>query len=352
MHILICGDWKYEVYELSMARALVDLGARVTPFEIAPYFKGFTGKLQSHIPFWNPATFQMHVDLMRLIKSCQPDVVLLWRCTSISPAFLRYLQRQSKVKIATYNNDDPFASLSGAVVPWRYRFLWSWYLKSTRICDLNFFYRPVNISDADVFGSNRPILCKPYFRPWRDRVLDLSEEEQRKFGGDIVFVGHFENDGRAGLVKALVDSGLRVRLFGNDYWNKGQLKGYEGKLGYVRELVGEDYIRALNGSPIALCLFSKINRDEYTRRTFEIPACGSVMLSERTPAMLEMFREDEEAVYFSSLAEAVQKAQWLKASPEVRHRISLAGQRRVHEIGGSIEGRARFVLTELGALIE
>jgi len=345
--ILLCGDWRYEVYEEAMAKAMHAVGAEVIPFKVSHFFVGLSGKIQGHIPFWNPTTIKMHLALWKTIRLIKPDFLLLWRCTSISPTFLKLLKRKTNIKLLSYNNDDPFSFMAGEIVPWRYRYLWSWYLSTTLVCDKNFFYRPLNIKEAKKYGSINPTLLMPYFRPWRDRVIDLSSAERDTFCGDVVFVGHYEADGRDLLIRCLIDAGMCIRLYGNNYWNQGQLAGYEDKLGQIREAVGEDYVRALNASPIALCLFSKINRDEYTRRSFEIPACGTVLLSERTPAMLEIYREDLEAVYFSSHEEAVQKARWLLANPDVRNRISLAGQRRVHQIGGSIIDRADFVIKEI-----
>ncbi|WGU68927.1 glycosyltransferase [Capnocytophaga canimorsus] len=43
---------------------------------------------------------------------------------------------------------------------------------------------------------------------------------------------------------------------------------------------------------------SKLNNDQYTRRCFEIPACGTMMLSERTPTLQEFYTENEEIVFF------------------------------------------------------
>jgi glycosyltransferase involved in cell wall biosynthesis len=347
---MLCGDWRFDVYEASMAKALTEVGAEVIPFKTSVFFGGLLGKIQQHIPFWNPATALLNLCLLLKVRADRPDILFLWRCTSISPHLLWMLKRIYKVTLVSYNNDDPFAFQKGIRVPWRYKYLWRWYLASTRICDQNFFYRSINLDDARAFGSKRPTLLVPYFRPWQDRVVTVSCIEADRFRSDVTFIGHFEEDGRDILIKKLVDSGIRVRLFGNKYWNDGRLTGYEDSLGHIVELWGDDYTVALNCAPIALCLFSKHNRDEYTRRSYEIPACGTVLLSERTTAMLDMFRENVEAVYFSSHDEAVAKVNWLIANPEIRNRISLAGQRRVHEIGGSIVQRAAFVLRELNQL--
>ena len=92
---------------------------------------------------------------------------------------------------------------------------------------------------------------------------------------------------------------------------------------------------------------SKLNRDTYTTRCFEIPACGSLLLSERTDDLRLMFREMEEAVFFSSPEELVEKALWLKSRPDEIERIAAAGMRRVQEDCHSAEGRMRQLVAVL-----
>ena len=80
--------------------------------------------------------------------------------------------------------------------------------------------------------------------------------------------------------------------------------GYQrAEYGYfapIEPVFGDDYAKALCGAKVCLAFLSKLNRDSYTRRCFEIPACGNVMLAERTADLCRMFKEDEEACFFSS----------------------------------------------------
>ena len=93
-----------------------------------------------------------------------------------------------------------------------------------------------------------------------------------------------------------------------------------------------------------MCFLSKLNRDTYTRRCFEIPACGKVMLAERTDDLVQFFKEDEEACFFSTTEELVRKAQWLIDNPDIRERIAQAGLRRVWADGHDAETRANMFL--------
>jgi hypothetical protein len=90
-----------------------------------------------------------------------------------------------------------------------------------------------------------------------------------------------------------------------------------------------------------LCFLSRLNRDSYTRRCFEIPACGTVLVSERTDDLAALFRDGDEAVLFSTREELVKKVRWLAADAGAARRIAAAGRERVHRDGHGVDGRVQ-----------
>jgi len=107
---------------------------------------------------------------------------------------------------------------------------------------------------------------------------------------------------------------------------------------------GSEYAKALCGANVCLAFLSKLNRDTYTRRCFEIPACGRVMLAERTSDLLRMFIEDKEACFFSSTDELIIKAKWLIDNPAIALQIAQAGMRRVWVDGHDVKSRVEEFL--------
>jgi spore maturation protein CgeB len=172
----------------------------------------------------------------------------------------------------------------------------------------------------------------------------MTREDMERFECDAVFVGHHEPDGRERYLTGLVKAGLKVRLFGDKYWTRGVLGDLADYFGQVRHAIGEEYSKALCGAKMCLNFLSRMNRDSYTTRCFEIPACGKLLLSERTEDLVQMFKEDQEAVFFSSTDELVEKALWLRDHPDELDRIALAGMRRVHRDGHSVDDRMKEFL--------
>jgi glycosyltransferase involved in cell wall biosynthesis len=222
--------------------------------------------------------------------------------------------------------------------------LWHWYTRCLPIFDRNYFYRRSNCGEAISAGATHAEVMLPYFMPWQDRPVAMSPNELQRFSTEVVFVGHYEPDGREQSIRALVDAGIRVKLWGGHYWSRKVLGDLYPKLAPIVPAEGDDYAKALCGAKICLCFLSKLNRDTYTRRCFEIPACGRVMLAQRTDDLLNMFKEDEEACFFSSNEELVAKAKWLLANPDIRERIAQAGLRRVWADGHDVNSRARQFL--------
>jgi spore maturation protein CgeB len=97
------------------------------------------------------------------------------------------------------------------------------------------------------------------------------------------------------------------------------------------EVYADDYARALTGAQIGLGLLRKVCPDQHTTRTFEIPACGSMLLADRTDEHQGFFEEGKEADYFSSIEELVDKARFYSANDSARKRVAYAGFDRCHK---------------------
>jgi spore maturation protein CgeB len=110
----------------------------------------------------------------------------------------------------------------------------------------------------------------------------------------------------------------------------------------------DDYPVALACAGIGLGLLSKRFPETTTTRTFEIPACGTFLLAERTADHLSLYEEGREAEFFSSTGELVEKARFYTANPALRERIAQAGRERYLRSGHTRRTRYREMLEAIG----
>ncbi len=103
------------------------------------------------------------------------------------------------------------------------------------------------------------------------------------------------------------------------------------------EVYGDDYARALTGSKIGIGFLRQVWPDQHTTRTFEIPACGSMLLADRTQEHQEFFEEGKEAEYFGSKEELLDKALFYTKNERSRATVARAGRQRC------IDGRYAYV---------
>lgn len=322
-----------DIYEPAWERAFRELGVRCEFFDShALTLPSLLGRVERRI-LWGPGVQKIRKELIRFVRERQPDVTLLYQGHYFDAQTLLELQKHTFV--AGRHDDDPFGPRRGML---KYRIL----LGSLHAYQGFHVNRQVNVEEVLRLGVPRVAVSMNYYLPWMDYPREVSRYDQDRFGSDLVFAGHWEDDLRVECLVRAVRAGIRVRIFGGDrFWKPSLPKDVRRRVGPMPKLYGEDYRKALCSSKIATAFYSKWNRDEYTNRSFEIPACGAFLLSERTPKMVEMFEEEKEAVYFTTPDQFVDKARYYLSNTESRIRIAEAGRRRVLESGHDIYSRVR-----------
>jgi spore maturation protein CgeB len=116
------------------------------------------------------------------------------------------------------------------------------------------------------------------------------------------------------------------------------------------EVYADDYARALSGAKIGLGLLRTVWPDQHTTRTFEIPACGSMLLADRTDEHCELFEEGKEAEFFTSTEEFLDKVQFYCGDESATRRIARAGFERCVKSKYAYVHRLETVLAELGRI--
>jgi hypothetical protein len=209
-------------------------------------------------------------------------------------------------------------------------------------------YMPLGYCDE----THRPLrsddprwLCAVGFlggwEPRREHLLHIVAE----MGVDLKIRGgywEFLRDGRWTLRRHII----LKQLAGNSEFriHRDELLG---RLWKGTEVYADDYARALTGAKIGLGFLRQVWPDQHTTRTFEIPACGSMLLADRTDEHRELFEEGEEAEFFSSAAELVDKVRFYCSKESVTEHISRAGFERCVRSQYAYVHRLKAIVAEI-----
>jgi spore maturation protein CgeB len=228
------------------------------------------------------------------------------------------------------------------------------------------------------------VYCKSYERAQYESLgkpvvympLGYCDEVHRPLPSDDVrwrcavgFLGGWEPR-REQLLHAVTAAGIDLKIWGG-YWEflhdgkwtarrqiiLRQLAGKE-KFRFHRdeplsrahqggEVYADDYARALTGSRIGLGFLRTVCPDQHTTRTFEIPACGSMLLADRTEEHQEFFEEGQEAEFFDSCAEMIDKLKFYVFNESARKRVADGGYQRCKQGGYAYICRISKVFEEL-----
>ncbi len=208
--------------------------------------------------------------------------------------------------------------------------------------DYYYTSKKINIvnNELKTMGFKKP----RFYHQGYDPSIHLPENKSKSFfKGKVVFIGYAEND-RFEKMNYLAMNGIEVHIWGNGW--KTYIKKHENIHIHNRELRGKEYSEALSNSLISLCFLRKLNRDQHTSRSFEIPACRGFMLAERTDEHLTYFKEDEEAAYFNDKHELLNKVRYFLKNIERRDQIAEAGYQRCLNSDYSYDVIAKKIIEE------
>lgn len=192
--------------------------------------------------------------------------------------------------VLNHNLDNPFTKRDGH----------RWRLFHEALSSYDLFVTP-RISSRDAAlsrGAKKAIAVRQSADEVIHRRVDLTVDEQEKFGSEVVFVGTFMPE-RGPFVSRLLERGVPLRIFG-PRWNKAsdyrQIRSIV-TAGYLND---EAYVKAISGAKIALALLSKGNRDIHTTRSLEIPSIGTLLCAPRTSDHELLYCDRQEACFFEN----------------------------------------------------
>ncbi|MEJ8566886.1 CgeB family protein [Elongatibacter sediminis] len=163
----------------------------------------------------------------------------------------------------------------------------------------------------------------------------------------VTFIGLSEAYRRR-CIESLLSAGITVRLGGQGWKRFRKRHKGNGRLEFLGERIfGDDYAAHYSAASVGLGLLSRRFPELHTTRTFEIPACGTVLATEKT-ADTRQFFTGREAVFFNSFQDLVRRIRALMADPARMEELARNGRRRVLADGRDCESVLRRVLERVG----
>lgn len=292
------------------------------------------------LPIRLPENNNENEQIINLVNKKNYDIIWIDKGITISPETLNYIKNKSpKSKIISYSPDNMALRHNQSYQ----------YIKCIPLYDCLITNKSYIIEDMKKLGAKHVIFVNNSFEPSFHYPRELIPDDYKRLGGDVGFVGTWEKD-RCESILYLADHGIKVRVFGDKKWQK--YKSYSHNLIIENHgLYNEDYAKSFKAFKISLCFLRKMNFDQQTTRSVEIPACGGFMMAERTKEHLNMFKENKEAVFFSNKEELLKKCIFYLKENSKREEIAQNGYKRSLCSDYSNVGMIKYVLKEIGMTI-
>ena len=324
-------------------RALQDLGHEVFAIDTAAVslqsgWKSILERLLSKVGY-PPDSTGVNAKICEIVQRERPDCLWIDKGLTIKPTTLLYVREGlPRTFLVSYSPDDMLQPHNQSHS----------YLQTIPIYDIHFTTKTYNVDELRTLGAKRAIFIGNAYDPHTHRPIVVSETDRLILGGQVGFIGAFEME-RTQQMLALAQAGIPVRVWGWGSWSRWQGKHPDLKI-ECRPLWGDAYAKAICSFEINLGFLRKINRDQQTTRSVEIPACGGFILAERTEEHLELFEEGKEAEFFGSIEELIEKVQFYLKHEDLRKKIALAGRKRCLRSGYDYHSRMRWMLEQVKSL--
>lgn len=285
-------------------------------------------------PFSEQQRTRAKNDLIAKIAEFRPDVVWLeWPRIFSRQDVIEIKAAANGAKLVCFQDDNPFGRRR---VERRY---WEHFIDAIPQYDIHFVKRESDVVEFYSRGAVKVLMFTHGTFPeiFQPPPADLVKTYPVSFVGGPL-------DNRAMWI-AMLQLLYRIELhvFG-DKWHRSVAYLLKRRL-YHNPVFAENYKNVIWRSDICLGLVSHSNLDEYTLRSFEIPASGGLLLAKATNAHKKLYNDWCEAVFFTSMTDCVRKIKILQRDNRLRARIANAGATLAHRAD-------RLLVTQMAKALE
>ncbi|MEK7809449.1 MAG: glycosyltransferase [Chloroflexota bacterium] len=330
MNVLLVGETTPGQLAWLCARGFKQLGVAATLFDAYPFEK----QRQSRFPPFAIAADKLqrawaNSGLLVTASRLKPDLILISKGEEITPATLTRLKQ--KAKIVNWNPDNPLNVLNSTPD----------LIKAIPFYDHCYIWGKFLLPELERLGAQRVSYLPFAYDPDLHQPRSLTNEERKRLASDLIFAGTHEPQ-RVEALNHLTDFDLAI--WGN-HWNRLP-HDHPLRKHWRGDAHGDDLSHVYSASRVALNFIREQNGSAHNMRTFEAPACGIMLLTTRTQEQVELFGEDDGAVFFSSHDELRDKARYYLAHEEQRQQIAKRGQEKILQ-GHTYAERMKQILKDL-----
>ena len=256
------------------------------------------------------------------------DIALVLKGERIAPRTIDALRAATGARWLNFYPDDPFSDLRWNRLAYGTETLGAY--------DHCFTFAQHLIPRYQSAGARR-VSWLPFAR---DPDLHAPVPNVREPEYEIVFVGNIDGE-RVRWLESVAGS-FKMGIFGEH--TRAAVPGGSAlrRAAFLPAAYGTELAAALARGAISLNVMRDQNRFSHNMRSFESLACGAFTLSQRTPELEAMFRENMEVAFADAPADLPARVEyWLPRAAE-RRRVAAAGFGRVRD--DTYEERARTIL--------
>lgn len=294
-------------------------------------------KLRYYYP-GGPLVASANRDLLKAVHREKPDAVWFDKPLFFTPETIAEIKATGATTVC-YNQDNPFGPRNDGC--------WMQFHRVYRLFDLNCLFRKADVTRYQTWKL--PYIELQFSFDPKENIPPPAGWTDADRPRDISFTGSPYDD-RAQFLMALAEKhGLPVLITGPN-WHRGLNQEQIRKYVTGGFLTSAEYRENIWKSKINLAFVTHSNEDDVAHKAFEIAACESFLLAERTPGHLAAFAEDKEAVFFSSVEECAEKARYYLAHEAERDAIARRGRERAIKSGYDNDTQLKRVLLRLNGI--
>jgi spore maturation protein CgeB len=339
LKILVVGSDQTWSLERIYIKHLIEEGADVGLFAAQNIFYSYNKSILNKLKFragLSGIYKVINTQLRQKVEQFQPGIVWVFKGMEVMPETLEWIRRKG-IKIVNYNPDNPFIFSGRGSGN-------SHVSQAIPLYDLHFTYNlEVKKRLEEEFGLRTAFLPFGFELPEATFRSAIGEPELSR----LCFLGNPDRQ-RAALITALVNAGLSVDLYGND-WEKFVRQHPDQRI--FPAVYGDEFWMILRRYRVQLNLMRVHNLNSHNMRSFEVPGIGGIMLAPDTVEHRLFFRDKEEVFLFAEPEEAIQKAKFIlsldnESAGKIRHQV----RKRSLDDGYTYLHRVKEAITELKGL--